>query len=117
MGNRAPENDFFAKLLERDGRYRVPGGLEDIANAHLSYLREVVLLCNPQGLHCDETPQVPSAPDICEATGGEYLIFDFDLLCYCYGIWQSSMTSGKSPQRDEESLFLGGCEVVFRDAL
>ena len=87
MGYCLPEDGFFAKLLENDGRNRVLGDWEDTIDAHLSYLLEVVLRCNPHGLHRDELPPVPSTPDIREATGGEYLVLDFDLFRYHHRIW------------------------------
>ena len=117
MRYRPPENNLLAESLEKDGRDLVLSDGENVGDAHLPYRHEVVLLCNSQGLHRDEVSHVRSAPDICESTRGEYLVFDFNLFRYDHGIWQSSIMSGKSPQGDEECLLLGGVEVVLRDAL
>ena len=74
MAQRLPEDSFFAKLLEKGGQNHIPGSRKNIVDARLSYLPEVILLCNSQGLDRDEMPHVCSGPDICKSTGGEYLV-------------------------------------------
>ena len=117
MRYRPPENNFLAESLEKDDRDLVLSDGENVGDAHLPYRHEVVLLCNSPGLDRDEVSHVRSAPDVCESTRGEYLIFNFNLFRYDHGIWQSSIVSGKPSQGDKENLLLGGFEVLLRDAL
>jgi len=117
MGYRAPENGFSAELLKQNSSALAPIGRLNIVGAHLSYLHEIVRLRNPQFLHCDEVPRVLSDSDICESTVCQDLVFNFNLLGYYHRIWQSPISSSKSPQRDEEGLFFVGVEFVHCDAL
>ena len=87
------------------------------AETHLFYLQGVVLPRKLHGLHRNKVSHVVSDPSVCESTGGEYLVFNFNLFRYHHGIWQAPMYPSKSPQRYEESLLLDGLEIVLHDAL
>jgi len=116
MGQRIPEDNFFAELLGRMVR-TVFQVAENLVDAHFSYLQDVILLCNSYGLHRDEAPLVLSDSDICKSAGGEDFARNINPLRYRHRFWQSFMDRSESPQHDEESLFLGGFEFVLRDAL
>ena len=51
----------------------VTDGGEGTVDTHLSDLQEVVMRCNPRGLHRDEAPHIRPGPDSCKAAIGEYL--------------------------------------------
>ena len=111
MGEGIPEDDFFAKFLVKDAQNRVPSSRKKKGDLHLSYLREVILLCNPHGLHHDEvSSHVLSGSDIRESTGGGYLVRNLDIFCY-HRFWQSPMGSSKPPQCGKESIFLDRHEL------
>jgi len=87
------------------------------ADAHLSYILEVIPRCNPRGLHSDGVSHILSVLDASESTKGEYLVRNINLLSYHHTIRQRFMMFCKSPQRGGESIPLGGFEVALSDAL
>ena len=54
MGKCTPEDDFFAKLLDEDSQDCIPSGEGNIVDTHFPYLQDIVLLRDPQGLHCNK---------------------------------------------------------------
>ena len=74
MGQRIPQDNFFAKLLEKGGQNHIPSGRKTTIDTYLSYLQETVPLCNSHGLDRDEVPHTHSGSDICNSAGGEYLV-------------------------------------------
>ena len=112
MGECIPEDDFFAKFLVKDAQSRVPSSRKKKGDLHLSYLREVILLCNPHGLHRDEvSSRVLSSSDIRESTRGGYIVRNLDIFCYHHRFLQSPMGSSKPPQCGKESIFLDRHEL------
>ena len=75
MGEGIPEDDFFAKLLAKGAQNRIPSSRKKNEDPHFSYLRELILLCNPHGLYRNEvSSHVLSGSDIRKSTGGGYLV-------------------------------------------
>ena len=72
MGQRIPEDSCSAKSLWKDDQNRGPSGRKNTVDAHLSYLRNVIFVCNSQSSHRDEVLLVHSGSDNCKSTGGDY---------------------------------------------
>ena len=97
MGQHVPEDNLFAKSLEKEGQDRIPSGRGRIVDVHLFYPQQVVLLRNPQRLHSDEVSHVRSGSGISNSTEGECLARNLNISCDHHGVWQSPMGFSKPP--------------------